>query len=234
MGQVYLFGMIVTTHFEPTGVLPPSDYMRLLELWRVSWERQGFTCIVTGRDFIDSKMNCEGVRKFCEKVDGFPSVNGGGFDRASFRRWLAAFLLAGEVGELCVSEGDVINYGFGKKDVLGLSGWDFNIGDTDGCPAFVFCGLNVLNKLVQSIVNHELQPEDSYHGRPHLSDQDFIARYTAKEDWYHSLPDVVKSVFSSGWQEGKLVHYGTPFFISNNVETKHTAKVDLIQQLKAL
>ena len=200
----------------------------------MSWERQGFTCVVTGKDFIDSKMGCEGVRKFCEKVDSFPSVNGGGFDGASFRRWLAAFLLAGEVGELCVSEGDVINYSLKRRDVFGLSGSEFNIGDTDGCPAFVFCGVGALNKLVQSIVNHELRPEDSYHGRPHLSDQDFIARYTAKEAWYNSMPDVVKSVFSNGWNEGKLVHYGTPFFIANNVETLHTAKVDLIQQLRPL
>jgi len=222
--------MIVTTHFEPTGVFPAVDYSRVLDLWRKSWEKQGFTCIITGKDFIDSRMGDPIVRKFCEKVDGFPSINGAGFDRASFRRWIAAYLLASDFGWLCVSEGDVMNYSLpasGKKYPMNM----FNIGDTDGCPAFAFCGINTLVYLVNAIIQHEVGPQDAFNGRPHLSDQDFISRYCSSQDWYRSVPELVKSVFSDGWQDGPLVHYGTPFFIRNQVIG---SKADTIQQLKSI
>lgn len=225
--------MIATTHFEPTGIFPTSDYMRLLDLWRLSWERQGFTCIVTGSAFIESRMDYPLVREFCGKVDSFPSANGAGFDRASFRRWIAAYLLSSQFGYLCVSESDVINYSLTSKGLKHPLN-KFNIDDVDGCPSFAFCGINSLNYLVNAVVRHEVGPQDSFQGRPHLSDQDFIYRYCSNQDWYNSIKGPVRSVFSDGWKESSLVHYGTPFFINNNVETGNVAKVDLIQQLKAL
>jgi len=227
--------MIVTTHFEPTDCYIASDYVKMLEVWRRSWESQGFVCVITGKEFIESRMGEKGVKEFCDKVDGFPSVNGNGFDRASFRRWLAAYLLAGQFGHLVITEGDVVNYSFGRKEFEKMPVDKFNIADKDGCPAVAYGGVSVLDKLIQSIVNHEIRPEDSYEGRPHLSDQDFIARYSSREEWYRSDKEIIGSAFDKeGWENKPIVHYGTPFFMQSGYKLELKCKADWIEEVRAL
>ena len=143
--------MIIHTHFEPiTGNDSLTlDYMMLLDLWKRSWEKQGFTCIITGKDFVSSRMNNEIVKKFCDKVESFPSVNFKGFDRACFMRWIAAYIVSSELNQpICTAEPDVINYSLTIGDINGISSDKFNIADRDGCPTFTYTSCERLNTLI--------------------------------------------------------------------------------------
>jgi hypothetical protein len=204
--------MLIHTHFEVTQQFPSQDVIKLVNLWKKSWENNGWTIIVTGDDFIKSRLN-DRARRFCERVESFPSANAPGFDRAAFRRWLAGWFVSQDVGQICSTEPDLINYSFTEDSFkeLKLDHSNLNVADTDDCPVFFFTDSDRLGKFIDMVANHELKKEDEHQGKPHLSDQDFLRRYCSKEEWYHSFAEVAASMMKTGWKEKSLVHYGNPF-----------------------
>lgn len=227
--------MIVHTHYESTSVFPKGDAIMLLEAWRAGWEKRGFTCIVTGRGFIESRMDNALVSSFIAKVDGFPSVNPLGFDRASFIRWLATYLVAEKTGcAVACAEGDVMNYGFTPSSLIGMDEGILNVGDRDGCPCVAFSNADGYGRLVEAILKHEVNENDHYQGNKHLSDQDFIMRYYSQTNQYNSFKESVGSVFMDGWADAPLVHFGTPFFMLANVPYNQKPKYQWIEELKPI
>ena len=226
--------MIITTHFESLNDEPiPEKNTRLVELWKSSWEKRGFTCIVTGKDFIEHNRTSETndiIDAFQKKINSFPSVNTKNFDKLCFRRWLAAWILSLKYPNqsICVSESDVINYSLVPEDLTHLPKNQFHIGDRDGCPAFVYATSDLLLHLVTSITNHTLTHLDNHEGIPHISDQNYIAFYFIKDPVYHSIREIIASVFGENWQQYKLVHYGTPFFLQKGM---YIHKTDFINKL---
>jgi hypothetical protein len=224
--------MIVTTHFESLNGSPISGHhLSLLNEWKKSWEMRGFTCIITDEK-IYANVSDDVFKRFYTRVESFPSVNHPGFDRSSFMRWYAAYLVSMQVGEpICVSECDVINYSLIPADLAHLDSNKFNMADKDGCPAFVYTNSAQLRLLVDKISAHELTSRDNHEGRGHISDQNYIAYYFTKESCYNSIPDIIGSVLFGDWNDRKLVHYGTPFFAMKGYNTS-TPKAQYINQLK--
>lgn len=216
--------MIVTTHFETLDGAPLKEKdTHLLNVWKKSWELRGFTCILTNKDIFNNLENedLELYKRFQQKIQSFPSVNAPGFDRAGFMRWFAAYLIAlKENAPICVSECDVMNYSLVREDLSDLSATKFNIGDRDGCPAFVYTSASVLKYLIGSITNYELTCNDNHEGKPHISDQNYISLYFIKDEIYHSVQELVGSFMTTEqWLTYKLVHYGTPFMMMNKLDT---------------
>jgi len=230
--------MIVTTHFESLDGSPVSQgNLKLLELWKKSWEMRNFICILTDEGFISkNKYIYPVVKKFIETIERFPTVNKKGFDRASFIRWAAAYIVACEQdAPICISESDVINYTLFPCDLRELNTNLFNIADTDSCPAFVYTTKHQLCHLLLAITNHKLTDLDSRKGIPHISDQNYIAMYFRKDPIYNSVPYFIGSVFrTSDWKTRKLVHYGTPFFQKEKVDVKTKNKADYIDELRQI
>lgn len=230
--------MIIHTHFEPINGNDSLslDYMKLLDVWKRSWEMRGFTCIITGKDFISSRMNNEIVKKFCDKVESFPSVNFKGFDRACFMRWIAAYIISSEFNQpICTAEPDVINYSLSVADVMTLSPNKFNIADRDGCPTFTYTSTLLLETFITMITNHTITVKDRFDNKPHLSDQDFIDRYCISLEWYNSTSYLIGSVFRTpNWKNMKMVHYGTPFFIEKGLDVRTKSKATSILELRAI
>ena len=204
--------MLVHTHFEITQHIPSQDMIKLVNLWKKSWENNGWTTVVTGHNFIKSRLN-ERASCFYKKVESFPSINSPGFDRASFMRWLAAWLVSQDVGQICSAEPDLINYSFTEDNFkeLKLDPSNLNVADIDVCPVLFFADSDRLGKFIDMVANHELKKEDAYQGTPHISDQNFVFYYCSKEKWYHSFAEVAVSMMKTGWKEKPLVHYGNPF-----------------------
>lgn len=227
---------LMTTHFESLDGGPISqDNLSLLELWKKSWEMRGFTCVLTDGDFIQQRVHKYPiVKKFIEAVELLPSVNKKGFDRVSFIRWAAAYILACENDTaIYISECDVINYSLIPSDLNDLDPNNFNIADRDGCPAFVYTKRKQLYHLLISIINHKLTKFDSHNGIPHISDQNYIAMYFRKEPMYKSVSYLLASVFKTpGWENMKLVHYGTPFFHEKGLNPTKKSKSKYIGELR--
>jgi len=228
--------MIIHTHFESLEGHLTNDYIRLLDLWKKSWENMGFTVVITDKKYILDRMSSDIVNRFCKNVESFPSVNFKGFDRASFMRWVAAYLVASEFNQsICTAEPDVINYTLSIDDVLKYTPNKFNIADRDGCPTFTYTSKEMLEIVITMISNHKFTDNDHFMGRPHLSDQDFISRYCSTLDWYNSIPELIGSVFkTAGWETMKMVHYGTPFFIEKGIEVRNKPKATSILELRAI
>jgi hypothetical protein len=228
--------LIITTHFESLDGSPVSqDNLDLLKLWKESWELRGFECILTDGDYINKHIaKYPIVKKFIESVELLPSVNKKGFDRVSFIRWAAAYILACETNKpICISESDVINYSLFPSDLDSLDTNMFNIADTDGCPAFVYTTRKQLYHLLLSIINHKLTKYDHHNGVPHISDQNFIRMYFIKDPIYKSMSYFLGSVFNTtGWETMKLVHYGSPFFHKIGIRLTAKSKADYISELR--
>jgi hypothetical protein len=229
--------MIVTTHFESLDGGPISEKnKKMLELWKKGWELRGFQCIITDEKIYKDLGDDTLFLRFKNKVESFPSVNTPGFDRSSFMRWFAAYIVSRDAGTpICVTESDVMNYSLTPSDLAGLSEDKFNIADRDYCPAFVYTSAATLKHLVSKISDYELQDSDSHDGRKHISDQNYIAMRFVSDPCYNSVMDLIGSVlFTEDWIHKKMVHYGTPFFMMKNMDTINVSKAEYIHRLRPL
>lgn len=228
--------MIIHTHFETTSAFPSADVQRLISLWKHSWEINGFTAVITNKEFIESRKQDKAVKEFTDKISSFPSVNGPGFDRSAFNRWISAYIIAKELNaKICTSECDVINYGYSPEMLAKLNPGNINIADRDGCPVLGYGDVDAFRYLITKMKDHVLTNEDQFENRPHLSDQDFISRYVAGSEKFTSFANDVASVFTTPlWESFKLVHYGNPFMMMNGIDVIKVPKVDTIQSLKPM
>jgi hypothetical protein len=196
----------------------------------------GFTAVITNKEFIESRKQDKAVKEFTDKISSFPSVNGPGFDRSAFNRWISAYIIAKELNvKICTSECDVINYGYSPEMLAKLNTGNINIADRDGCPVLGYGNVDAFRYLITKMKDHVLTNEDQFENRSHLSDQDFIIRYVAGSENFTSFANDVASVFTTPlWESFKLVHYGNPFMMGNGINVLNTPKVETIQNIRPI
>lgn len=209
--------MNVYAYFESVDGLPLNNHM--VKMWIESWKNQGWNPIVLSEKDVQSHPLYE---KFSNALKSFPSVNTPGFDYHAFMRWLAVPASGGYVS----TEPDVINYSL-KPDMV--KEWIDTAENTNilqchsPVPAFL-CGTPASYEAVcERICSHIVKPEDNYEGRPHLSDQDFTARYCESSliDFYRNSPLCSEVFQDERWHTSPTVHFGTPYMIPRNLLPKH-------------
>jgi len=205
--------MNIYTYFDQCCV---SDSARhALELWKQSWQKNGWTPMVLTED--DARSH-PFHSVFSETVRAFPSVNGSGFDYHAFMRWLAVANLNSRF--VVTTEPDVINYSLVPDDVDKFTvGLDLH----SPVPAFVVGASLEFERFCAHVMAHRITPEDHFEGRPHLSDQDFAARYAGPRDVIRFIDKSpwCAEAFSDGWQQAPCVHFGTPYMLARSLMPKH-------------
>jgi hypothetical protein len=223
--MIIYISMNVYSYFESVDGLPLNNHM--VKMWVESWSKQGWNPIVLGES--DAKTHPL-YEKFSNALKTFPSVNTPGFDYHAFMRWLAVPAVGGYVS----TEPDVINYSLTPdmvKEWIALSDENQILQCHSPVPAFL-CGTpSSYETICKQIINHTVTPEDSVYGRPHLSDQDFAARYCdgTTVNFYRDSTLCAELFDGDKWNTSPCVHFGTPYMMSRGLLPKHVH----IPQLRA-
>lgn len=176
---------------------------KVLEIWQKSWSKNGFDPVILNEN--DAKKS-NLYEEYSNKIKQFPSVNSQGFDYHCFMRYLAVTCV--EQDNLIIStEPDVINYFLVPDDIHQMKK-DY-LTQYSIVPTLHLGSKNDYIDFCKNIISHELKKEDNYFGKPHLSDQDFIARYNAIQRFYPN--NYIAEVFEDGYLEKPVVHFGTPY-----------------------
>lgn len=84
--------MKVWTYYEPVPGIPRPT--RLLDLWRDSWESQGWQCQILCED--DAREH-PGYQQYSDRVSRYPTVNKPGYERACYLRHMAMEMAGGDL-----------------------------------------------------------------------------------------------------------------------------------------
>lgn len=218
--------MNVYAYFESVDGLPLNNLM--VKMWVKSWSNQGWNPIVLSEKDAKSHPLYE---QFSHVLRRFPSVNTPGFDYHAFMRWLAVPALDGYVS----TEPDVLNYSLTPDMIVPWleKAMSNNILQCHSpVPAFL-CGTpRAYENVCKQIIDHVVTHEDSYEGRPHLSDQDFSARYCEDKTvkFYRDSPICSEVFQGDDCKTAPTVHFGTPYMVTANRLPKHVH----IPQLRAV
>jgi len=98
----------------PVGLYTDDSQRALIEVWRRSWERQGWEPVVLNESDAAQHPLWE---QFNAKVSGLPSEYGPFYDRACWVRWMAmAAQTSGKYGGGLMLDYDCIAYNFPPRD----------------------------------------------------------------------------------------------------------------------
>jgi len=204
--------MTVYTYFDQCAV--SATAAQTLELWKSSWSQNGWHPVV-----LDETVAARHplYPKFSEAIKNLPSVNPSGFDYHAFMRWLAVAALPDTT--VVTTEPDVINYSLGPID---LGAPEQGIEIHSPVPAFLVGRPEAFGLFCAQVAAHSLTEQDNFQGMPHLSDQDFAARYGTSSGvtFVHHSPFCAEA-FADGWETSPCVHYGTPYMLEHNKMPKH-------------
>ncbi|MEI7532862.1 MAG: hypothetical protein WCK57_00700 [Verrucomicrobiae bacterium] len=191
---------------------------KTLTLWRESWEKNGWEPVVLNEN--DAGRHPL-YGEFSRAVQAFPSVNGPGFDYHAFMRWLASAQIVSETGwGIVTTEPDVINYSMDPESLRSLGIPSGKCLFLSPVPAMVLG--DGFERFCQAVIAHTLQPEDSFDGNPHLSDQDFAFRYGAGVVEFLGENRYCAEAFQGDrWKTSPCVHYATAYMIENKCLPKH-------------
>lgn len=218
---------IVHTFYEPVqGMANPQ---RLLELWRRSWEENGFTTRILNRN--DARSH-PGYDYFLERVSRFPSSNPDGYDLACFLRHLAVANVAEPGEHVIITDYDVINRTFDSDRLLACS-------KLQGCrrsvilePTRVPCAVLGLLEGFEDIC--DVLCEYDPNGEPHVSDMTILRKRKIA-----TLPMCVEHLNSGssvpdepgdGWKSAPMIHFSNYSFSKLGWTGD---KADLIQRVLA-
>lgn len=185
-----------------------------LSMWQTSWENSGWNPqVLTEQDASRHRLYSD----FKEKISSLPTVNAAKFDYQAFMRWLAVATLPDTL--VVTTEPDVINYSLTPDKLNHETGLVIH----SPVPAFIVGSPQDFTRCCSRITEHTIQPQDVFRGVPHLSDQDFAARYLEPEalvTFCRESP-LCREAFHSGWECAPCVHYGTPYMLERNLMPKH-------------
>jgi hypothetical protein len=166
-----------------------GDQSEILELWRSSWERNGWNPVVL--DELKASQHPSWMHLNTVKRHQFPSRNPKGYDLACWHRWFA-FAVAG--GGMMVDY-DVINNGFKPGD---LSPAEPVIHEQYRVPCCVSADRRGAEQIVSDIMNHGPKVRDG-----HYSDMFFF-----QDSAYRHTKDC-REFRHDGWERAKLIHFAT-------------------------
>lgn len=201
--------MKVYTYYEKINT---SSFQQLINLWKESWETNGFEPVVmTEKNAQDHYLYDE----FSNKIKTFPSVNKQGFDYHCFMRYLAVSSIDDEY--ILSTEPDVINYSLSVDMARGMK--RDSLTQYSAVPACHYGTRKEYEEFCINILNHNITEKDNYKGRPHFSDQDFIARYKMIHREYPN--EYMDEVFRGNFMQTPLVHFCTGYMKKYDLLPKH-------------
>jgi hypothetical protein len=181
------------------------DQTPLLDVWRQSWERQGFECVVLGEE------HAAGHRWFAD-LDGWDflalSVNAWPYAKACYRRWMAYAQVATEDFRFC--DYDVLNVSLKPKDVPVARAAGLWLGDRDAVPCFGVANKPTIEGVIRLFRNAALMRQaGKFCVQDDISDMNLI----------RDFGDVTKRDLVSLHGDGRrrpLIHFSNSCFPEGN------------------
>ena len=191
--------MNIFTFFEPVDGMDQDEQANLISLWRKNWSAQGWKCFVLNERH--AKVH-PWFQFYSNLVSEFPTVNPKRYEYFCFIRWLA-FANSCHDGKCLFADYDVMSYGF-TPDQRNDNRLVFYQGHV---PALVFGGKESLYDLCRMFMAYQIQPDDLYEGRPHVSDMHIIQKLMSRYPDKFVLDEKMKNHGEEGWDSIPVVHY---------------------------
>lgn len=194
--------MKLFTYHEPIEGFP--DQTPLIDLWRRSWERHGFECVVLppSNDFND-RWVYDLEHSWKAWLDR--SNNCWPYTRACYRRW-HAYASQGLTGDIVFCDYDVINRGVTPADIRSVPDrlW---IGERDGVPCLGRASRAVIGNICRLFRNAAVLRRAGTHCvRDDLSDMNLIRDFAEFEKG-----DVVGLALRPEDAQAKAMHFTNHF-----------------------
>jgi hypothetical protein len=203
----------VVTYYEDVGLWSGESQLRLIDIWRRSWEKAGWVATVLTEADIKTHPR---YKFFKEHFDAKPTEYGRGYTNAVFFRWVGAAHYGNLRGfDVMLTDFDVINHGFPPQNVRPNEMTIF----CDDPPPTIFMGA------VLGTPNHFLDMAELFaaakpgkfdwndHAKMfHQDDLSLLVRMFEsktlnKPEWLIKRPGCALFDFPS-WKTSKLTHYG--------------------------
>lgn len=191
----------------------PESQRDLIEVWRESWEKRGWSPVVLSRRTADEHPQAEYFRKQFLKL---PTQYGYDHQMTSFMRWVAMVVVGGGL----MVDYDVINYSFLPQPFMD----DRLVIYADTPPDTIFMGA------VSGRPGFFEQAADTF-AMWQVTDDDFIEDSSEYRGYHCSDLSILKQIFLSrgwmfrspgcalygykGWQQSPMVHYHTGIRLQN-------------------
>lgn len=201
----------VYTFYHPVPQLKPET--ALLDMWRESWDRNGWIPVVLGLEDAKKHPMYDAYRAgVSEKAK---SVNPGDYDLMCWLRWLAFAQMGGGV----MTDYDVINRSFKPEDAafedVTLYESSHKIEEHNELMVYeiskVPCCVGATQDGAKKIV-------DGIHSMPKNNGKHYSDMYWFNEQPFSVTPNVVEFLVS-GWENAKAVH-----FCNNSCQNYRNAK----------
>jgi hypothetical protein len=174
------------------------DQEPLIELWKQSWSKHGWTPVV-----LNTQSANPGSDRFRAAFAQLPSGNIGNYEELCFLRWVAME----RQGAGWLSDYDVMNYGYTPDDANAASArWSEPLVVCDGhVPALVYGNRAGYRNAVWDFLSvHVPDVVERANGRPHVSDMVLISKGVLKH--WRSV-DLLREYGEGDWRECPLIHY---------------------------
>jgi hypothetical protein len=191
--------------------IPPSQEVRLMNLWRESWSNLGFEPIVLNEYYARQHSY---YPEYDRLVSAFPSVNPAKYDRACFIRWLAAANAPVKTGELfLISDYDVMGYEaepflrYGSRVTRARPPMTKLVFYEKYCPSLVLGHRATFAAQAQRFALYKLEADDLHDTTPHISDQNILAKMQTRQPTHYEVLHLVRSYGETGWDAAPAVHF---------------------------
>lgn len=182
--------MRIFTYYVPLQGKEVAMENALVELWRASWERAGWTpSVLTAADLPTDRSSRALLKAFRRQ----PSLNRRGLDYSCFARWLAVAQQGG--GFMC--DYDVINYGFLPREAGELTVYERHV------PCLVSGTAEEFLRLCKVFATYRADSKDRVGWRLDVSDMKILNR---RPDVYSQRCDCIEYTHP-GWEEAVAVHF---------------------------
>lgn len=194
--------MILFTYHEKLEGFP--DQTPLLDLWRRSWERTGFECVVLGPPEDRNDRWVEGLDGPWKEWLSL-SNNAWNYTRACYLRWYA-YASQGYTDDIVFCDYDVINWDVTPADIKAVPDrlW---IAERDAVPCLGRASRAVIGNLCRLFRNAALMRQAGRHCvRDDLSDMNLIRDFAEFE-----CGDLVGLPFRPGAGRARAMHFTNHF-----------------------
>lgn len=179
------------------------------KLWKKSWENNWWHAKIWTTQ---EAQRFPGYSEFATKVSSFPSVNPRGFDFHAFIRWFVMSHVGG-----WSSEPDVINYSL-RHFVPAIID---KVQVFCSTPCLTYGTAQAYSIIRDAIINYQIRNDDADNGRPHFSDQEFLAHRAPHLVDFMPVNPIVKNFGDDGWMASQCVHFGTGWMARHAALPKH-------------
>lgn len=194
--------MTVFTYHEH---LPGFNDLPVLSHWISTWTNQGWTPVVLSRSDAEEYPAFD---EYEETVSELPSVNPPGYDLACYLRWMAMQVQGGGL----MTDYDVMNVSFTPARLIGIPPCTLRMFEQCGVPSAVAGDAEAYQAACRLFTGYCPDPLDLIGTRPHVSDQNILARHISSNACLNSRPFIDSQRLcvqygDNGWREAPLLHF---------------------------